>query len=71
MEVVGPTRDELRVPGEEENGEYAEKDENSLFRKPMAQICRHRMTWARVDGGSERPQAGVTGPRLCFGETRK
>lgn len=41
-EEAGPARDELRVPGEEEDGEHAEKDENGLFGKPVAQTCRHR-----------------------------
>lgn len=62
MEVVGPTRDELRVPGEEENGEHAEKDENGLFGKPMAQIDMR----AQDDVGSGGLRLGVTGPRPCF-----
>ena len=49
-EETGPARDELRVPEEEENGEHAEKDENGLFSKPVAQIRRHMVTV-----GSSRP----------------
>ena len=41
IEEAGPARDELRVPGEEEDGKHAEKDENGLFGKPVAQTCRH------------------------------
>ena len=41
-EEAGPARDELRVPGEEEDGEHAEKDEHGLFGKPATQRCEHR-----------------------------
>lgn len=40
-EEAGPARDELRVPGEEENSKHAEKDEHGLFGKPMAQMPAH------------------------------
>lgn len=59
-EEAGPARDELRVPGEEEDGEYAEKDEHGLFGKPVAQRCRHhcdRGLWLDHSTGS--PQAGA------------
>lgn len=35
FEEIGPARDELRVPEEEEDGEHAEKDENGPFGKPV------------------------------------
>lgn len=35
FEEIGPARDELRVPEEEEDGEHAEKDENGPFSKPV------------------------------------
>lgn len=36
FEEIGPARDELRVPEEEEDGEHAEKDENGPLSKPVA-----------------------------------
>lgn len=37
VEEAGPARDELRVPGEEEDGKCTEQDENGLFSKPAEQ----------------------------------
>lgn len=41
VEEAGPARDELRVPGEEEDGKRTEQDEDSLFSKPAVQRQKH------------------------------
>lgn len=59
-EEAGPARDELRVPGEEEDGEHAEKDEHGLFGKPATQRCEHRGDrglW--LDSSKGKPGAGA------------
>ena len=72
-EEAGPARDELRVPGEEEDGEDAEQDEHGLFGKPATQRCDHHGDlglWPDSSKGSLGRQASpaVTGPRPCLQE---
>lgn len=59
-EGVDPARNELRVPGEKEDGEQAEEDEDHLLSKPVAQTPESQVsTGFRVGYSRGRTWAGT------------